>query len=70
MRSDLVASNEGGALHMLVAVCPSRRNRIKAVRAGTVHVAIVLLMEEDDQWVCKLALATVERACGCVEGRA
>ncbi|KAL5214168.1 hypothetical protein ABZP36_003320 [Zizania latifolia] len=58
------------ALHVLVGTTSCGRNRVKAVEAGAVPVLIDMLLDGPDRRTCELTLATLDRLCGCAEGRA
>uniref|UniRef100_A0A0E0KX30 U-box domain-containing protein n=1 Tax=Oryza punctata TaxID=4537 RepID=A0A0E0KX30_ORYPU len=58
------------ALHVLVGTTSWGRNRVKAVDAGAVPVLIDMLLDGPDRRGCELALAALDRVCGCAEGRA
>uniref|UniRef100_A0A0D9WBF2 U-box domain-containing protein n=1 Tax=Leersia perrieri TaxID=77586 RepID=A0A0D9WBF2_9ORYZ len=63
------------ALHVLVSATPWGRNRVKAVEAGAVDALIDMLLDLDvdatpERRVCELAMAALDRMCGCAEGRA
>ncbi|PKA53939.1 E3 ubiquitin-protein ligase PUB23 [Apostasia shenzhenica] len=57
------------ALQVLYGVCSCRRNRAKAVGAGTVAVLIDLLLDEQEKRACEMMLVVLEELCGCAEGR-
>ncbi|KAJ1273564.1 hypothetical protein BS78_06G291400 [Paspalum vaginatum] len=61
------------ALHVLVATTSWGRNRVKAADAGAVPVLVDMLFDpasERRRRACELALAALDRLCGCAEGRA
>ncbi|KAF8769337.1 hypothetical protein HU200_006856 [Digitaria exilis] len=58
------------ALHVLAGATPWGRNRLKAVDAGAVPVLVDMLLELQERHACELALAALDRLCGCAEGRA
>ncbi|KAL6651741.1 hypothetical protein ACP70R_010666 [Stipagrostis hirtigluma subsp. patula] len=58
------------ALHALVGTTSWGRNRVKAVDAGAVPVLVDMLFDAPERRACELALAALDRLCGCAEGRA
>lgn len=59
------------ALHVLVGTTSWGRNRVKAVDAGAVAVLVDMLLDGPvERRGCELALAALDRMCGCAEGRA
>ncbi|XP_042380593.1 E3 ubiquitin-protein ligase PUB22-like [Zingiber officinale] len=58
------------ALRVLAGACPWGRNRAKAAKAGAVHAAVELLLEDPERRACEAALAALASVCGCAEGRA
>lgn len=62
------ASN--AVLKLLIQLCPWRRNRIKAVKAGAVPVLIGLLLDSSERKACEMMLMVLNILCGCAEGRA
>eukprot|EP01018_Ginkgo_biloba_P012478 Gb_02490 [translate_table: standard] len=57
------------ALEVLMAICPTRKNRIKAIEAGAVS-ALIELLPESQRRTCEKMLALLDVLCGCAEGRA
>lgn len=60
------------ALKLLIGVCSSSRNRVKAVQAGAVPVLIDLLLDLDssEKRLCEMILVVLDLLCGCADGRA
>ncbi|KAJ3677917.1 hypothetical protein LUZ60_001720 [Juncus effusus] len=57
-------------LYVLASLCPFGRNRIKAVRVGSIPILIDLLLDEPERRICELGFVVLDRLCGCAEGRA
>lgn len=60
------------ALRVLVGATSWGRNRVKAVDAGAVPLLLDMLLDLDSppRRLCELALAALDRLCGCADGRA
>lgn len=71
LRDEVSQQATRAALHLLVHLCQWGRNRVKAVEAGAVPVLVEFLLEHSrERRGCEAALAALEQACGCAEGRA
>lgn len=60
------------ALKLLITLCSSFRNRVKAIQAGAVPVLIDLLLDLDssEKRACEMILVALDLLCGCADGRA
>ncbi|XP_022978192.1 E3 ubiquitin-protein ligase PUB22-like [Cucurbita maxima] len=60
------------ALKLLIGLCSSSRNRVKAVQAGAIPVLIDLLLDLDssEKRSCEMILVTLDLLCRCADGRA
>ncbi|KAI5679647.1 hypothetical protein M9H77_00874 [Catharanthus roseus] len=58
------------ALKLLISICPSGRNRIKAVEAGAVQILIELLLESSEKRSTEMMIMVLDLLCQCAEGRA
>ncbi|XP_038882772.1 E3 ubiquitin-protein ligase PUB22-like [Benincasa hispida] len=60
------------ALKLLIGVCSSIRNRVKAVEAGAVPVLVDLLLDLDssEKRLNEMILVVLDLLCGCADGRA
>ncbi|XP_061344567.1 E3 ubiquitin-protein ligase PUB23-like [Gastrolobium bilobum] len=70
LRDQISHQASKAALKLLVELCPKGRNRIKAIEGGAVLVLIELLFDVSERRACELMLITLDRLCGCAEGRA
>ncbi|WOL02315.1 E3 ubiquitin-protein ligase [Canna indica] len=51
-------------------VSSCKKNKVKAAKAGAVHVLIELLLGEAEKRVTEMTIVALEQLCGCAEGRA
>ncbi|KAL2328401.1 hypothetical protein Fmac_021828 [Flemingia macrophylla] len=70
LRDQISQEASKAALKLLLGLCSWGRNRIKAVESGGVLVLIELLIDASERRACELMLITLDRLCGCAEGRA
>lgn len=71
LRDQVSQQASKAALELLVQLCSCGRNRVRAVEAGAVAVAVEILLENGaDKRACEVAMVALEQLCGCAEGRA
>ncbi|GAB4857284.1 hypothetical protein Ancab_015192 [Ancistrocladus abbreviatus] len=70
LRDQISSKATKTVLKMLIHLCSSGRNRVKAVEAGGVGTVIDLLLDCSDKRICEMMLVVLDQLCGCAEGRA